>query len=174
VTTAAYIPSALALGALFIAAGVVTIARPVVRREDARRRRFLVVSALAVLVQAAHFLEELGAGFAARLPDAFGLPPIPVNDFVVFNVMWLAIWLVAIGGVRRGLVVAVWPLWFLGMAAVLNVIAHPILALSAGAYFPGLLTSPLVGVAGILLLRELSAVTARRGVEGPSIPTARE
>jgi hypothetical protein len=91
-----------------------------------------------------------------------GLPPIPVNEFVAFNLTWLAVWLLAIGGVRRGVVIAVWPLWFLGLAAVLNVVAHPILALISGAYFPGFLTSPLVGAAGIFLLRELVLVTSVR------------
>lgn len=161
----AYIPSVVVLGAVLVIAGLLTIARSTIRLEAARGHRFLVVSLLAVLVQAAHFLEELRAGFAVQLPDSFGLPPIPETVFVVFNVMWLAIWTLAIAGVRKGLVVAAWPLWFLGLAALLNMAAHPLLALQAGAYFPGLLTSPLVGLAGIALLREMSIVTARRGTD---------
>jgi hypothetical protein len=43
---------------------------------------------------------------------------------------------------------------------VLNLLAHPMLALRTGGYFPGLLTAPLVGVLGILTIGELVRVTA--------------
>jgi hypothetical protein len=52
------------------------------------------------------------------------------------------------------------PLWFLGIACALNGLAHPLLALRSGGYFPGLITSPLVGVAGVLLLWRTLRVTA--------------
>ena len=49
---------------------------------------------------------------------------------------------------------------FMIATTVLNFIAHPILALRAGGYFPGLLTAPVVGVLGVLAIRELERVTA--------------
>ena len=47
-----------------------------------------------------------------------------------------------------------------GVASVANGLLHPLLALNAGGYFPGLATSPLVAVVGGLLLARLSRVTA--------------
>jgi len=48
----------------------------------------------------------------------------------------LAIWVLALFAARAGLVIALFPLWFLGLGMVLNLLAHPILALRAGGYFP--------------------------------------
>ena len=43
----------------------------------------------------------------------------------------------------------------LAIAGTFNGIAHPALALAAGGYFPGLISSPVIGVAGVLLWRSL-------------------
>ena len=80
--------------------------------------------------------------------------------FVSFNVAWIGIWIVSVRGVRAGYVIALAPLWFLGLAEILNLIAHPLLAIRTGGYFPGLYTVPLVGIAGILLVRELYNATS--------------
>ncbi len=155
-----YLPSVLALGSLLIASVVLTIVRPHLRPEVRTSNRFLAVLGLTILVQCLHFLEELRSDFFIRFPEVFGLQPFAETSFVWFNVTWLVIWVIALFSVRAGLVIAVCPLWFLGLAMVLNLLAHPILALRAGGYFPGLLTAPLVGVLGILTIRELARVTA--------------
>lgn len=156
-----YLPSIAALGTVLIVAGVITAARPQVHKQVGESRRFMVVSSLTILTQSLHFLEELVTGFFLEFPAVFGLPPFTKTAFVVFNVAWLAIWVVALLGVRLGVVIAVWPLWFLALATVLNMVAHPLLALRVGAYFPGLFTSPAVGVLGVLLMRELARLTSR-------------
>jgi len=56
--------------------------------------------------------------------------------------------------------VALFPLWFLAAASVSNALLHPALAIATGGYFPGVLTSPVVGVAGLFLLRGLARITA--------------
>jgi hypothetical protein len=43
-----------------------------------------------------------------------------------------------------------------------NGVAHPLLSMRTGGYFPGLVTSLLVGVIGILLLRRLALITEPR------------
>jgi hypothetical protein len=58
--------------------------------------------------------------------------------------------------------IALFPLWFMGIACVVNGLGHPALSARAGGYFPGLVTSPLVGVLGILLLRKLGLITRLR------------
>lgn len=157
----AYLPSIIALGSVLIIAGMIEAARPYVRQEMRQRRSFTVIAALTILAQAAHFLEELAFGFFVEFPAVFGLPPFTKSAFVLFNVTWLVVWATSLFGVRAGVALATWPLWFLGLAAVLNMIAHPVLGLRVGGYFPGFFTAPVVGVTGILLLRGLVRLTAR-------------
>jgi len=45
--------------------------------------------------------------------------------------------------------------WILALAATLNGIAHPLMAVSVGGYFPGLISSPFIGAAGIYLWKQL-------------------
>jgi hypothetical protein len=157
----AYLPSIISLGSILIIAGMITAARPYVRQEVRQRRSFMVIAAITIVAQAAHFLEELAFGFFIEFPAVFGLPPFTKTAFALFNVTWLVIWAVALFGVRVGVALATWPLWFLGLAAVLNMIAHPVLGLRAEGYFPGLFTAPVVGITGILLLRQLTELTSK-------------
>lgn len=107
-------------------------------------------AAVVLLIQLMHFAEEWRTGFAERLPTFLGLAPWPQWFFPTFNIAWFALWTAAI--VDRG---SSYPartaLWFLAIAAIVNGVAHPLLALRYGEYFPGLFTSPLLGVAGIWL-----------------------
>jgi hypothetical protein len=124
----------------------------------ASTRRAAVV---ALLLQAAHFIEELTTGFPERFPPLFGLTPWPMTFFLAFNLFWLAAWALSIRGLSRRSRAALFALWFLSIGCVANGIAHPLLALRAGGYFPGLLTSPFAGLAGILLFRRLFGATSR-------------
>jgi hypothetical protein len=65
--------------------------------------------------------------------------------------------------------VALFPIWFLGIASTLNGIVHPLLSAVKQGYFPALWTSPFVGVAGALLVRRLVLFTER---DGASLGTA--
>lgn len=112
-----------------------------------------------VLFQAAHFGEEWATGFHRRFPELLGLTPWSLRFFVTFNVVWLAVWLVSLRGLGARRRMALFPLWFLGLGGIANGAAHPLLSLRTGDYFPGLVTSPFVGIAGVLLLRSLWAVT---------------
>jgi len=47
----------------------------------------------------------------------------------------------------------------LAIAGAANGVAHPLMSVAVGGYFPGLATSPLIGVLGVVLLRRLLAVT---------------
>ncbi len=118
------------------------------------------MAAIAILAQAGHFAEELTTALHERLSAAFGLPPMSLGLFVSFNVTWLVIWALSAWGLARRHHVALFPLWFLGIASVANGLLHPLLALNAGGYFPGLATSPLMAVVGALLLARLARVTA--------------
>lgn len=120
--------------------------------------RLAAASALAftVVLQSAHFAEEAATGFHERFPALFGLPAIPLSIFLAFNLAWIGIWVISIPGIRSARSAAFFAAWFLALAGALNGIAHPLMALAVGGYFPGLVTSPLIGVAGIWLWLRLN------------------
>jgi len=127
--------------------------------EALELRATVGVAIVAVGVQAVHFAEESTAGFYRDFPGLLGLAPWPPAFFVSFNLLWLVVWALGIRGVAARRRIWLFPLWFLGIASAANGVVHPLLAIRTGGYFPGLLTSPLVGVAGVVLLRRLAGVT---------------
>ena len=138
---------------------LLTLARGGVEADPARRRRAVRVAVVAILFQSAHFAEELATGFHERFPVLLGLAPWSLWFFVPFNLIWLALWTLSVFGLAARRRAALFPLWFLGLGCVANGIAHPLFSLRTGGYFPGLVSSPLVGMAGVLLLRHLRGVT---------------
>ncbi len=137
-----------------------TISRGGVAAGSATVRQAVWVAAVATAAQAGHFVEEMATGFHERLPATFGLPPMSPRLFVAFNLAWLGIWALSTWGLARRRHIALFPLWFLGVAGVANGLLHPLLALNAEGYFPGLATSPLMAIVGALLLARLARVTA--------------
>ena len=133
--------------------------------RGARPQAPRVVAGVAVTVQAAHFLEELRTGFPQAFPSILGLRPWSTAAFVLFNVAWLCVWCLALLEAPRGHRLAEWPLWFLGLAMTVNGVAHPLLAVGAGGYFPGLWTSIPSAIVGVVLLRELTRVSRVRAAQ---------
>jgi hypothetical protein len=115
--------------------------------------------AVATLAQAAHFSEEAFTGFHEKLPGLFGLPAMSFSGFMIFNLIWLAVWVFSIYGLKAGYFLAMFAAWFLAIAGIINGVAHPLLALVSGGYFPGLYTSPITFIAGIMLWRALKSST---------------
>jgi hypothetical protein len=135
----------------------------VVRKLDAGQLARAAPWTLAVLaIQSLHFAEEFATGFHERFPALLGLAEWTPEFFVCFNMAWIAAWAVAIAAamVRRAIFLAAWLVWFLALAATANGVVHPVLAIASGGYFPGLLTSPVLGVAGIVLIRALTRRSA--------------
>jgi hypothetical protein len=133
------------------------------RKADAEQLSLAAPWTLAVLaIQSLHFAEEFATGFHERFPAMLGLAPWTAEFLVGFNAAWIAAWALASSAaiVRRATFVAAWLIWFLALAATANGLAHPVLAMAAGGYFPGLLTSPVLGVAGLVLIRQLMRRTA--------------
>lgn len=102
-------------------------------------------------IQAAHFAEEALTDFPERLGALLGLPAMPMSFFLAFNLSWLAIWAASVPGIQSARTSANFAAWFLAIAGVINGIAHPALAIASGGYFPGLVSSPFIGIAAILL-----------------------
>ena len=158
-----FTPSAIALGTLFAIAVGLTASRSRISDGELISVNRLVL--LASGAQLLHFLEEAIFELNVRLPQAFGLPAMSFSFFLTINIAALVVWLW--GALQRTFnPVVITTFWFLGLASVFNLLAHPTMAIRSGGYFPGLVTSPLVGVMGLLLTRRLW--TATKGAIGSS------
>ncbi len=87
-----FLPSILALGSAAIAALLLVIScrtppEKVAERLDASR-----ALAIGVGIQSVHFAEEAATGFHERLGALFDLPAMLFAGFVVFNLIWIGIW----------------------------------------------------------------------------------
>lgn len=147
------------LSAGAIVALLLTILRRPVDGDLAGRERTAHLFLIGLVAQCLHFIEEFVTQFQDRFPMLLGLPVWSVNFFVVFNLIWLSVWILSAVGLQRGYRFALFPVWFFAIAAIANGIAHPVLAVVACGYFPGLITSPIVGVLGVLLWLRLQALT---------------
>ncbi|MDH4351416.1 MAG: HXXEE domain-containing protein [Gemmatimonadota bacterium] len=153
-------PTMVALAAPAAAAVILTALRPRLRPDVRGSRRLLLVVGLTIAAQVLHFVEELRTELYVAFPTTFGFPAAQLSVFVWANTTALVVWAAALIAVRQGIVLALLPLWFLGFCALLNLVLHPYLALTTGGYYPGVVTAPLVGVLGIMTIRELARVTA--------------
>jgi len=134
-----------------------TVARG--RFSVASAPRVRLVSLAAILFQFGHFVEETLHLFYVRFPELLGLAPWSREFFLALNVFWLAAWLLAAAGIRTLGRISAFALWFLAIASMANGIAHPVIAVAVGGYFPGLWSSPFVGILGVVLFRTLIAGT---------------
>ena len=131
----------------------------------AERRRLMGWFAVAIAVQCVHFAEEWLADFHLRYPALLGLRPWSIELWAGFNLTWIAVWCLSLLGLRAGWRPALFPVWFLALACLVNCAAHPLLAVAAGGYFPGLWSSPFCGLVGVPLFALLSRLT-EPGVSG--------
>lgn len=157
-----FMPSLIILGTLAFVAWRLASMRPLAPELAEARRSAAVMLLITTLVQLVHFTEEAMTGFHAAFPAIFGQPAIPFAVFMAFNLVWLVLWLVSVPGVNAGHRFALFAAWFLAIAGMLNGVAHPLLAAATRGYFPGLVTSPFIGIAGLLLGQRLRRASAPR------------
>jgi len=150
-----FLPSVVVLGLVAIVAAYLARSRKYPDSQAAQRVTASNALALATIVQCAHFAEEWATGFHIRFPALFGLDPLPLPLFVTFNLVWIVLWFASVKPLRAAHKGAYFAAWFLALAGALNGIAHPLMAASVGGYFPGLISSPFIGAAGIYLWRQL-------------------
>ena len=154
------IPSIVILGLAAFAALRLALRHPSPIDFSMERETASWVLTLATAIQCAHFAEEWATDFHARFPALFGLEPMPLSIFVVFNLTWIAIWIASVPLLRAARKSAFFAAWFLAIAGMLNGVAHPLMAVATGGYFPGLISSPFIGLASIYLWRRLVAATS--------------
>ena len=138
-----------------VALGLTILRRPGPEADSAALDRIISLFLVGITAQSIHFIEEFITGFYLRWPESLGLSPWSAEFFVSFNVSWIAIWVLSAAGLRAGIRAALFPTWFFAIGMTVNLVGHPLLALYAGGYFPGLWSSPVVGVLGVMLLNRL-------------------
>ncbi len=142
------------LGLLVILAisAVITFTRAIPTNTQFSSIKWILITALCFHL--VHLAEETAFGFHILFPQLLGLTPWPVSVSLVFNIGWVVIWLgnIFLFATTRFTMTI---FWFLAIASTINGIAHPALSFLVGGYFPGLITSPFVGVLGILIVRRL-------------------
>ena len=141
------------------AALLLTILRRPRNLDPAARGQTARLLLIGLAAQCLHFMEESITGFPNRFPVLLGFPAWSADFFVIFNLTWLSIWILSAVGLQKGSRIALFPIWFFAIASIANGIGHPALAAAVRGYFPGLITSPLVGVLGLLLWRRLESLT---------------
>jgi hypothetical protein len=157
------VPSVVVLGLVAIVS--VRLAQRRASPVEAAKERIAASAILgaATAIQSAHFAEEWVTGFHVRFPGLLGLDPMPLWFFVPLNLAWIAIWLVSVPYLRLGRKPAFFAAWFIAIGGMLNGVAHPMMAIASGGYFPGLVTSPVIGLAGGILWQRLQRATAESG-----------
>lgn len=157
------LPSALVLGLVAIAAIFLTVGRLSPAASALARKSAANALAIAIGFQAVHFVEEALNDFHLRLGAQFDLPAMPYTFFIAFNLAWIGVWIASIPGLQAARPWAFFAAWFLAIAGMANGVLHPLLALAAGGYFPGLVSSVFVAVACFVLWRRLYAATRPAG-----------
>lgn len=113
---------------------------------------------IATAVFLTHAAEEFLFGLQQALPELFGRYPWSDGQFAVFNVAWAMVFGVAAVRVAPGRPLPVLIiLFFAVVGGVANGVAHLLLVLQRGGYFPGAWTAPVCLVMGVWLLRLLYA-----------------
>ena len=154
------VPSVVVLGLVAVAALRLAQRRSSPVEAVKERGAAAMVLGVTTAIQSVHFAEEWATGFHARFPALLGLDPMPLSFFVSFNLAWIVIWIASIPLLRLGRRPAFFAAWFLALAGMLNGIAHPLMAMASGGYFPGLVTSPVIGLAGVFLWQRLRKATS--------------
>ncbi len=123
------------------------------------RHRVLVPFVVGIGAQGLHFAEELLTGFPKEFPGLFGYA-WSNGQFAAFNLLWLTAFAAAAWGLRAGSRIALLVVWFFGLVGGLgNGALHVGMGVSRGAYFPGLVTAPLLLAIGWILVRRLVLAT---------------
>lgn len=154
------VPSVIVLGLVAIVAVRLAQSRSSPIEAATERVAASTVLGITTAIQSAHFAEEWVTGFHARFPALLGLDPMSLSFFISFNLAWIAIWIVSVPFLRLGRRAAFFAAWFLAIAGILNGVAHPMMAIASGGYFPGLMTSPFIGIAGVILWQRLQRATS--------------
>jgi len=145
------------------AAVLLTVARGAGGEDPEARNGAAKLLLLGIALHCLHVAEEFVTGLHRRLPELLDVEPWSDDFFVIVNLLVIALVVLSSIGLAAAFLPAMAPAWFFAIAMAANGVAHPALAVAVGGYFPGLVTSPIVGVVGAVLVRRLWGLTAAEG-----------
>jgi hypothetical protein len=123
------------------------------RADWQNNRGILPIFLIAIAVQTAHLTEEIWSRFYREFPPVLGAAPWSERQFVIFNLLWLALFVLTAVGVARQWRPAYVGTLFLGIGGgVGNGLGHLALTIRANGYFSGAYTAPIVLLVALLLL----------------------
>lgn len=126
-------------------------------RQPMRGLRITLIYLGLIVFQLVHMSEEYATDFPGAFTHTFHLDPLSVHEFAyIFVFFGVALWIT--GGILLavGNHVGNFMLVFITMLLTLtNFVAHVVLAIRAGGYFPGLATAPGLLVFSAVLAREI-------------------
>jgi hypothetical protein len=124
-------------------------------RWQGRREGVLWLYIVSIGFFCLHFAEEYWTGFYRDFPGLFGIQWSPLR-FVVFNLVWLALFaLSAVGVYRERPEAYLIVIFFALFGGILNGAGHIVLSLAQWRYFPGTVTAPLMLASGFILFQRL-------------------
>jgi hypothetical protein len=147
------------LSSLAAVALLLTLARTVPPSGNSAARQVRWIAALGIFLHLGHFIEEWLTGFQVRFPSLLGFAPWSSAFFVSFNLFWVTIWILCLVFFELRTRMTLFPIWFLALGSTANGLVHPLLSVTVAGYFPGLWSSPLVGICGVFLIRALASFT---------------
>jgi hypothetical protein len=111
-----------------------------------------------ILIQLTHFLEEYYTGFYKVLPLIFNENPWTRVQFLIFNIIWFIIFLLAAIGSFKNIRLSFLVVWFfILIGSVGNGIMHIGLSLSRKEYFPGTGTAFILFFIGLIMLKNITS-----------------
>jgi len=126
--------------------------------EKTYSRKLSVLFIIGILIQLAHFLEEYNTGLYKELPSMFNAAPWTGRQFVIFNITWLFIFLLAAIGAFKKIKLSYLILWFFVLiGAIGNGVFHIGLSLVRGEYFPGTVTAFFLLAIGIIMIQNIAS-----------------
>jgi hypothetical protein len=126
------------------------------RPEWPSPERIFPLYTAAVLVQSAHLIEEYRGGFHRMFPPVFGADPWSSRQFLVFNLVWLAVFVIAGVSLARNQRAAYLVALFLAIGGgIANGLGHLALSARQSGYFPGSYTGALALLVGSALTYRL-------------------
>ena len=145
--------------AVILVSIMLTVVRNYKNINEQTLHRFVKLFLVGIAFQCLHFTEEFITRLYELLPQLLGIQTWSKEFFVVFNLSWIFIWILSVVGIKNNFRAAFIPTWFFALMMTANGIIHPLLAVAVGGDFPGLITSPNVGILGILILDTLLKMT---------------
>ena len=113
---------------------------------------------IGILIQLTHFLEEYYTGFYKALPAIFNTDAWTGSQFIIFNIIWLIIFLLAAIGTIKNIRLSFLVMWFFVLiGGIGNGIMHIGLSLLQKEYFPGTVTAFFLFVIGIIMIQNITS-----------------